>query len=206
MAVTGEVGAGKSTVARLFESLGGVLIDADRVVADLWRSPETIAAAVGRWGKGVLDDAGRIVHRAVAERIFPESGRAEYEWLSRFLHPRVREELDRRVGCLKAGEWGVVEIPLLFEAGVAPWVTVKVFVAAPRAVRAERCRARGWDEAEMARRESFFMPGGERMARSDYVVHNDGGLNELRETAEKIYADIFVLRRFSPCGRSLPCD
>jgi dephospho-CoA kinase len=193
MAVTGEVGAGKSAVARLFESLGGTLIDADRVVADLWRTPEVVAAAVGRWGRDVLDGEGRVVHRAVADRIFPESGRAEYDWLSRFLRPRIRGELNRRVGCLRAGEWGVVEIPLLFETGVAPWVTVKVFVTASRAVRAERCRARGWDEAEMAKRESFFMPGEERMALSDYVVRNDGGLDELRKAVEGIYGEVAPL-------------
>jgi dephospho-CoA kinase len=189
MAVTGEVGAGKSTVARLLESLGGALIDADRVVADLWRTPEIVAAAVGRWGEEVLDGAGRVVHKAVADRVFAESGRAEYEWLSRLLFPRVRKELDRRVGRLRAEDWCVVvvEIPLLFEAGVASWVTVKVFVTAPRPVRAARCRARGWDEAEMARRERFFMPSEERMALSDRVVHNDGGLEALGEAVEKIY-------------------
>ena len=187
MAVTGDVGAGKSTVAGMFGSLGGVLIDADRVAADLWRTSEVTAAAVERWGKDILDDTGRVVHRAVADRIFADSGRAEYDWLSRFLHPKIRKELNRRVGRLTTGEWGVVEIPLLFEAGVASWVTVKVFVTAPRAVRAERCRARGWDEAEMARRESFFMPSEERMALSDHVVRNDGGLDELRKTVERIY-------------------
>jgi dephospho-CoA kinase len=188
MAVTGEVGAGKSTVAGLLASFGGVLIDADRVVADLWRTPEVVGAAVGRWGKGVLDGAGCIVHRAVAERIFAESGRAEYDWLSRFLHPRVREELGRRVSCLGSGEWAVVEIPLLFEAGVASWVTVKVFVTASRTVRAARCRARGWDEAEMARRETFFMPSDQRVSLSDHVVRNDGTLDELRKAVENLYS------------------
>jgi dephospho-CoA kinase len=192
MAVTGEPGAGKSTVSKLFESFGGILIDADRVVADLWRTPEVVAAAAERWGQDVLDGAGHVVHKAVADRIFAASGRAEYDWLSCFLQPRIRRELERRVGLLGAGEWGVAEIPLLFETGAASWVTVKVFVTAQRAVRAARCRARGWDEAEMARRESFFMPSEERMALSDYVVRNDGGLCELRETAERIYNEVMA--------------
>jgi dephospho-CoA kinase len=195
MAVTGDVGAGKSTVAGLFEALGGVLIDADRVVADLWRTPEVVEAAAGRWGGDILDGAGRVVHRAVADRIFAESGRAEYDWLSLFLRPRIREELDRRVGRLGAGEWGVVEIPLLFEAGVAPWVTVRVFVTAPRAIRLARCRARGWDEAEMTRRESFFMPSEERMALSDHVVRNGGDRVELGKTVERIYNEVMALQK-----------
>jgi dephospho-CoA kinase len=195
MAVTGDIGAGKSTVAGLFGALGGVLIDADRVVAELWQTPDVVAAAVERWGTGILDGAGRVVHRAVADRVFAGSGRSdcvrsEYDWLSRLLHPRVAEELRLRVGRLGEKEWGVVEIPLLFEAGVAPWVTVKVFVTASREVRAERCRARGWDEAEMAKRESFFMPSERRMALSDYVVHNDGGVGELSKTVKRIYNEV----------------
>ena len=186
IAVTGDVGAGKSTVSRLFESLGGFLIDADRVVAELWLRPEVIAAAVERWGTDILD-GGRVVHARVAQRVFA-GNRREYDWLTALLHPRVKEEIKRRLDLLRVdGKWAVVEIPLLFEAGVASWVTVKVFVTASREVRLARCRARGWDEAEMARRESFFMPSPERMALSDYVVRNDGDLNELGEAVKRIY-------------------
>ena len=191
MAVTGDVGAGKSTVAKLFESLGGFLIDADRVVAELWQTPEVMAAAVDRWGNGILDDAGHVSHKAVAGRIFCD--RAEYDWVMKLLHPRVRKEIERRitnpamdVPTAKTGNWRVVEIPLLFESGVPPWVTVKVFVTASRETRLARCRSRGWDEAELARRESFFMPGEQRMAKSDCVVRNDGSLDELREAVEAV--------------------
>ena len=76
---------------------------------------------------------------------------------------------------------------MLFEAGVPGWVTATVFVTADRAVRLERCRQRGWDEAELARREAFFIAGATRRARSDYVVENNGTLEELREAVLGIY-------------------
>ena len=186
LAVTGDVGAGKSTVSKLFASLGGFLIDADRVVAELWRSPEVVAVASERWGKGVLDESGRVVHAAVAKIIF--SDRKEYDWTTALLHPRVKREIKDRIDRLDmANSWAVVEIPLLFEAGVAPWVTVKVFVTAAREIRLCRCRVRGWDEAELLRRESFFMDSEKRMGWSDFVVRNDGTLEDLERIVREIY-------------------
>jgi dephospho-CoA kinase len=183
MAITGDVGAGKSTVAKMFESLGGSLIDADRVVGKLWRTPEMIAAAVSRWGESVLDESGHVRHKAVAERIFND--RVEYDWLTGLLHPQVMKEIERKI---ETPRWSIVEIPLLFEAGVAPWVTVTMFVTASKETRAERCRSRGWDEAEMAKRESFFLPREERMRRSDYVIRNDDGMKTLKKSVEEVYA------------------
>ena len=137
VAVTGDVGAGKSTVARLFESLGGVRFDADAVVAELWRRPDIVGAAVGRWGSGILDSEGRVVFAHVAARLF--SSRAEYDWGCALLHPPTRAELARRVASLDPKrDWAVAEIPMLFESGVPDWVTATVFVTASRDVRAER--------------------------------------------------------------------
>jgi dephospho-CoA kinase len=192
MAITGDVGAGKSTVSQLLESRGGFLIDADRVVGELWQTPEMTEAAVGRWGREVLDAAGKILHKAIAARIFED--RAEYNWVTGLLHPLVHRETKRRIDLAfddknRNNPWVVVEIPLLFEAGVAPWVTAKVFVTASRKTRLQLCRTRGWDEAEMTRRESFFLPSENRMALSDYVVYNDGNIEELQDAVEKIYAE-----------------
>jgi dephospho-CoA kinase len=183
MAITGDVGAGKSTVAKMFGALGGLWIDADRVVAEFWETPEMVAAAVERWGTAVLGESGHVLHKPVAERIF--GNRGEYDWLTGLLHPRVMEEIRRRT---ETAGWSVVEIPLLFETGVPPWVTVTLFVTASKERRAARCRKRGWDEAEMAKRESFFLPGEERMKRSDYVIRNEGDMAELREAVKKVYA------------------
>ena len=184
MAITGDVGAGKSTVLGILESRGWTLIDADKVVAELWRVPDVIEAAVERWGEGIL--ANDAVARArIAALIFND--KAEYNWTMSLLHPLVKEEMRLRVETLKGeGKPIAAEIQMLFEAGVAPWVTLKTFVTASRRVRLERCMARGWDEAEMSRRESFFIPSEERMALSDFVIWNDGTLNDLRKAVDNM--------------------
>ena len=183
IAVTGDVGAGKSTVSKILESMGWALIDADKVVADLWRTKDVIEAAVGRWGENILEN-GTVVHARVGALIFND--RAEYKWATGLLHPLVKKEMRFRVETLRGeGKPIVAEIPMLFEAGVASWVDLKVFVTAARDVRLKRCLARGWDEAEVSRRESFFIKSEERMALSDVVIWNNGSLDELRKTVEK---------------------
>ena len=188
MAITGDVGAGKSTVSGILRSKGWALIDADRVVADLWRTQGVIDAAVERWGDGILEN-GAVVHARIGALIFND--RDEYNWAMRLLHPLVKKEMSLRVETLKGeGKPIAAEIQMLFEAGVASWVTLKTFVTASRNVRLERCAARGWDETEMSRRESFFMPSEERMALSDFVICNDGTLDELRKSVDEVCATL----------------
>ena len=184
IAITGDVGAGKSTVSGIFESMGWALIDADRIVAGLWRTPEVIEAAAGRWGEGVMEN-GAVVHSRVGALIFGD--RAEYNWAMNLLHPLVKKEILLHVEMWKKERKPIVaEVQMLFEAGVDPWVTLKAFVTASRDIRLKRCLARGWDEAEMSRRESFFMPSEERMALSDFVIRNDGSFGELHKVVGNV--------------------
>ena len=184
MAITGDVGAGKSSVSGILESMGWLLIDADKIVAGLWRTQGVIDAAAERWGEGIFEN-GAVARAKIAALIFND--RAEYDWAMNLLHPLVKKEMRLRVEALKGeGKPIVAEIQMLFEAGVAPWVTLKTFVTASRRVRLERCLARGWDEAEMSRRESFFMEREKRMALSDFVIWNDGTLDDLRKAVENM--------------------
>ena len=186
LAITGDVGAGKSTVARLFERMGGVRLDADAIVAELWGRPDVVAAAVGHWGSEILDHEGRVVRARVAARFF--SSRADYDWGCALLHPLARAEMAHRVTSLNSERsWVVAEIPMLFEGGVPEWVTATVFVTASWEVRVMRCRGRGWGEAELLRRESFFLPSKERADRSDFVVRNDGSVGELERAVRFVY-------------------
>ena len=183
--VTGDVGAGKSTVARLMEAAGGVRFDADVVALSLWEREDIRAAAVARCGEDVLDPAGGIDRRAVAGRIF--SNPIEHRWCCGLLHPLVMVELERCVVRLSSDQWAVVEIPMLFEVGRPDWLTSVVFVMAPWEVRVARCRVqRGWDEAELRRREGFFLPSEKRMKLSDFVINNAGDRDALEAEVGRI--------------------
>ena len=182
-AITGEIGSGKSTAARILaEKLGCVCVDADRSAKALWSREDVKAQAVNRWGRDILNTSGQIIIPKLAEHIF--SAKSEHDFCNRLIHPLVMSELRELV---RGREDSVLEIPLLPEAGRPVWIDKVIYVAADFAVRAERCRAqRGWNVEELRRRESYLLPAAERMSVCECVIHNDGGINELSRQLEEI--------------------
>lgn len=182
MALTGEVGAGKSTAAKWLAAKGATLLDADAIVRELWNGDLLRGLARGHWGDAVFREDGSIDKKAVADRIFTDEG--EYAWLCGITNPLV-------LGLMKAAlpENGVVvaEIPMLFEVGRPDWVDAVLFVAADPARRAERNSYRGLDSAELARRGKAFIDSDRRMAASDWVVVNDGTLDDLGAKLDAVW-------------------
>lgn len=188
IAVTGEIGAGKSAVSRIIENLGGVRLDADAAALKLWKDENIKNAAVSRWGDIILDGNGEIIYSQIARLIFSPDlpdAKADYKWCCSLIHPLVMRELEAQVINLKNNnnfELAVVEIPLLFEVGREnwdKWVDDVIFVTAPRETRIKRCAERGWDEKELVRRENYYLPAAERMKQSDFIINNDGDLESL---------------------------
>ena len=182
VAVTGDIGAGKSTVSNLIAGkLKCPLADADKIAAGLWHDENVKEIFVLRWGSGILSPSGEIIKSEISRRIFFDID--EYKFCNSVLHPLVMKELKNR--SMEAGNI-VMEIPLLFEAcGERPeWMDKIIYVAADFEIRAERCQAqRGWNADELKRRESFLMPRDEKISMSDFVIYNDGSLEELNFSA-----------------------
>ncbi len=175
--LTGDVGAGKSTAARIWKEKGALIIDADQVAKELWEDPDVLARATERWGPSIVDDRGHLIPAHVAAIVFERPD--EYRWLCDLLHPRVRREMERRVE--SSTGWIVAEIPLLFENGVPWWIDMTAYVTAPITARMARNTDRNWTEVEIRRRESWFLPTAEKTARSDLIIENANGLEELHE-------------------------
>lgn len=179
LAVTGDVGSGKSTAAHyLAEILGCECLDADSLAKSLWSRPDVQALAVRRWGNSILDSSGKILMPRLAERIF--SAKSEHSFACSLIHPLVMNELRQR-----AQGNSVLEIPLLPEAGRPEWIDRAIYVTASFTVRAERCKVRGWNVDELKRRESFLLPQASRMAVCDYIVYNDGNIHQLQQQLEE---------------------
>ena len=180
IAVTGDVGSGKSTAAKfLAEYKGCPCIDADVIAKSLWERHDIRARAIERWGGEILDSTGTIIAAKIAEHIF--SAKSEHDFCNALLHPVVMTELRER-----AGSDSVLEIPLLPEAGRPEWIERAVYVTADFAVRAERCKVRGWGSGELMRRERFLMNQAARMAVCDYVVYNDVNIDEFQRQLKEV--------------------
>ena len=184
--LTGDVGAGKSTLCREWASLGAHIIDSDSAARALWDDPEIRREAEARWGKGFFDLPHKELWAKIAEKIFNDDD--EYRFASRLLHGRTIEEIKK-----EASEFGgtvIVEIPLLYEGGHDEWLDAVIYAAAPFEKRVERNRTRNWDAAEVSRREKRLLPSEEKMKRADYVLINDGTEEEWRQKARDLWKEI----------------
>lgn len=189
LGLVGGIGAGKSAVAKELESRGAIILDSDSRAKAVLETPEARDALVSWWGAEVLRE-GKVDRKRVADIVFSDP--AQRRRLEAFVHPKLREGRRREIeAAAKRGvRLIVIDAPLLLEAGVDKECDAVVFVDAPREQRLERVRARGWDDAELERREAAQMPLPEKQSRSDYVVKNDGDLAVLRENVANLIRNI----------------
>lgn len=199
--IVGGIGSGKSHVARLFGALGCLVIDSDAQVREAYHDPRVVDTLRGWWGDGVFYPDGTVNKSALAAKVFADP--AEKRRLEGLLHPLVHAARERQMGAA-AGDAQVVayvwDTPLLLEAGVAGQCDAIVFVDAPFERRLARVRAaRGWDEAELRRRENSQLPLDTKQRLSDHRVTNaaDAGVdvsgsNDLREQIRRVLSQILA--------------
>ncbi len=186
VAVTGPFASGKSTFVRLLGELGAETVSADELVHDLLAEDErTISRVVERFGNDVLK-ARSVDRRALGRKVFgdPEA----LQDLEDILHPLVRRETERRVAASGADLF-VAEVPLLFEGGSSGDYDYTIAVVVPEERRRAWAAERGVDEAALRAIEARQLPGEEKARRADVVVQNDGGVDKLREQAEKLWEE-----------------
>jgi dephospho-CoA kinase len=186
--LTGGIGSGKSTVARMLRERGAVVIDADAVARDVVEpGGPAYPAVVARFGPGVVRADGSIDRAALADVVFSDpAARAD---LNAAVHPAVGAEIARQVAAAPPGSVVVVEVPLLVEAG---WrADVVVVVDCPEDVAVRRLVAeRKMDEADARRRAAAQASRAERLAAADHVVPNEGSLADLEAAVDRLWPDL----------------
>jgi dephospho-CoA kinase len=186
------MGAGKSTALAALERLGAAVLSTDAVVHDLYEhDPRLRGAVLGRWGEEVAP--GGVVDRsAVAKRAFADDG--ERRWLEGLLWPLVGEQVAEWVRRARAREplppAAVIEVPLLFEAGMERFYDATIAVVAEEDVRRSRAAARGHAREEERAARQFSQE--EKARRATFAVRNNGTERELEE---KLSAILVKLRR-----------
>ena len=183
IAVTGDIGSGKSTITKIFaDKLNCNSFNADIVAKNLWFDENIKQKALNRWGNKILDSSGKIILPEISRIIF--SSLSEHNFCNELLHKSVMMELMRLTLNL---DYSVVEIPLLPEAGKYDFIDSIIYVSADFDVRLNRCKIqRGWNKEELIRRESFLLPHNERISTADYVINNNGSLIDLHKKISEI--------------------
>lgn len=190
--LTGNIAAGKSSVARVWRELGATVIDADEL-ARRAVEPGTPALAriVDRWGPRVLAPDGSLDRAALRAIVFADEG--ERRALEAITHPAVaalREE-EHQLARARGDRLVVSDVPLLFEVGMEGEFDRLVLVDAPAEIRRERIvRDRGLSPEEADRMIAAQMPAAEKRARADLVIENAGTSDELRAAAEKVWREL----------------
>lgn len=205
IALTGNIAAGKSAVARHFADWGARVLDADAIVRGLQQPGQPVfSAIVDHFGSGVLAVDGQLDRDALRARILADP--AAKGALERIVHPAVRAERDR---LLRLGDGSLVgitvsDIPLLFEAADPAGFDAVVLVDAPEALRLERLqRARGLGRAEAEALLRLQLPAGPKRARSDFVIDNDGSREALRDRAWLVWRKLVARARERARARTL---
>jgi len=186
--LTGGLASGKSTVARRMAELGCRVVDADRLVAELYAPGGAGAAAVeALFGPDLLDPSGAVDRPRLAERVFSDpEARARLETA---IHPLVRRRFEELAA--EADEDVVVlEATLLVEAGYGPSFDLVVTVEADPETRVARAVARGLPEPDARARLAAQGDGSRRLAAADRVLPNKGTLDELLARTDELVGDL----------------
>ena len=184
--LTGGIGSGKSTIARLFSQLGAEVVDADRIARELVAagSPalEEIAA---HFGPQILTAGGELDRAALRDRVFRDP--RQKQWLEEALHPRVREEIRRRLTASRA-DYVILEVPLLLESGHYDFVNRVLVVDVPEDIQVERTARRDAAPPESVRRIMAAQMGrGERLGHADDVLNNTLPLEQVKEEVKRLH-------------------
>jgi dephospho-CoA kinase len=187
--LTGGIGSGKSTVSKLTEEMGAVILDADKVGHEAYTpDSETWQAVVAAFGDEIVAEDRSIDRKKLGAIVFADP--ANLERLNGIMHPRMFDMMKAKLDEFRRQGTKIVvlEAAILIEAKWTPladevWVTV-----ASEPVVVARVKERtGLPEEQIRARIHSQLSNDERIAKADEVIHNDGDLDELRATVTALW-------------------
>ena len=187
--LTGNIGAGKSTVARLLAARGVPVVDADQIAREVVApGTEALREIAARWPQ-VVSDQGVLDRKALAALVFQDS--RERAALNQITHPRIAFEVAARLRALaEAGQpVAVYEAALIIENQLYQGLDGLAVVTAPEEVQLARLRQRdGMTEAEARARIAAQLPANEKLRHATFAIDNAGSEVELAAQVERLFS------------------
>jgi dephospho-CoA kinase len=198
--LTGSVGTGKSTVASFFKELGAYIIDWDELAREVVR-PHLKAweEIVEYFGKDILNEDLTLNRQKLADIVFPN--REKVEKLNQIVHPQVFKEDERITNQIKSLEPAALiikDIPLLSEVAGHIFVDKIIVVSVSEQTQLRRLEEKGMSREDAKNRMESQLPLEEKIKSADFVINNDGSLEETKRQVEEIYS---LLRKGEQHGK-----
>ena len=193
--ITGGIGSGKTTVAALYRSLGVPVIDADAISRAL-TAPcgEALPAIREAFDEGVFHPDGTLNRAALAKIVFSDDPAPRVK-LNGILHPMIKYRLLAELEAFRTAGVPVtlIDVPLLFEAGIDRLCDAVICVTAPEAVQIRRIMGRDHIPREEAlRRIRSQNPQERTKSQSDYVLNTDAPMGKTRERALALWQQVLT--------------
>lgn len=190
--LTGQTGAGKSTVSEVFRHKGFGVINADIVARQVVeKGTSCLSELAGYFGNEIIDKTGNLDRKKLAGIVFTD--KAKLEMLDNIIYPYITHEILNQINTLatQGKEYILLDAPTLFESGADKFCHIIISVLADAEIRKKRIIARDNLTPEQAQNrinsqhdDEFFI------ARSDYIMNNNGSPEDFGETAQKIADEI----------------
>ena len=184
--LTGGIGAGKSTVADLFSKRGAVVIRSDELARQVIE-PQTpgFKQVTSRFGNEIVNDEGNIDRAKLAQVVFNDDGALKD--LENIIHPLVRERTNQLMSEQTSETIIVNEIPLLLEKKMESLFDFLVIVISSEKNRLERLSQKGVLEDQAKARMAKQVNDQVRKAAADFLIVNDGNLDQLEADVQNIW-------------------
>lgn len=191
--LTGGVASGKSTVSNILREEGAYLINADQIARELVQPHTPLwQELIKTFGEDILQQDGSIHRKKLAAMVF--SNGEKRDRLNQLLHPRILEEMQRRVRAIGQSDPDaivVIDAALLVETGAHRDMDQLIVVQATEAQQIERLRERDGTGLKEARQiVSAQMPLGEKLKVADFVIGNEGVMEETRRKAKEVFQEL----------------
>ncbi len=186
--LTGNIGAGKSTVSKILKEEGYSVVDADTIAHQcLDKSTNTFDQIVNKFGSKILNHNGEIDRKELGKIIFSDSSMRE--WLEKIIHPFVQSEvLKLKDQFNKDGhEMAFYEVPLLFEKNLENQFDSVLVVWVSDLIQKQRLLSRNnWSPSEINIRNESQWPIQKKIERANFSINNDGSIEQLRSKIKEV--------------------
>lgn len=189
--LTGGIGSGKSTVARLFAEHSIVTVDADDVARQVVEPGTVALAAIAEhFGTQSLNADGTLNRAALRARVFADAH--ERLWLESLLHPLIRAEIERQLNQADS-PYALLVSPLLLETDQHRLVEQVIVVDVPEAVQIARTMSRdGNTRAQVEQIMAAQLPRDARRAKAHVLIDNDRPLADVAADVARIHRDLML--------------